>query len=73
MKDSKPIDGMTPDEWIIYNKGYTRGLKIGEAIGEERIIQLLEEYPCESMPGHPITCECESRQNVIRIIKGKNK
>jgi hypothetical protein len=39
----------------------------------ENIIKLLGEYPCESMPGHPVTCECESRQAAIALIKGKNK
>lgn len=42
-KESRPIDGMTPDEWIIYGMGYTRGLEAGEAIAEERIIELLED------------------------------
>lgn len=63
MSDNRPIDGMTADEWIIYGKGYTRGLKVGETIGEEktqeRIIKLLRDV------GYP--------ESTIALIKGEQK
>ena len=58
---------MTSREWVIYNKGYTKGLDVGEAVTEERIIKLLE-----GDEGQKIMClECSNE--LIALIERENK
>jgi hypothetical protein len=77
MKDSKPIGGMTVDEYIIYNKGYTVGLEIGEAVAEERIIKRLEEEREKHIPwcGDIQPCaKCNQTvglETALALIKGE--
>lgn len=71
MSDNHVIDGMTPEEFIIYNKGYSRGLEIGNFIAEERIIKLLEKHPHSYWFDTRIhTC---SACDIIADIKGEQK
>jgi hypothetical protein len=75
--ENRPIGGMTVDEYIIYNKGYTVGLEIGEAIAEERIIKLLEPHrmTLESVSGFLGVCTCgeamdDYQEHLLNLIKG---
>ena len=83
-KEHRPIGGMTVDEYIIYNKGYTVGLEIGEAIGEEkteeRIIKLLEtlshdwNVPARDNSGDMLhIAEFCTACTALALVKGESK